>query len=157
MKLLSFRFSFSLSANQFPTNAQPSSSSISLKMVNANPSKELQNVLPKCNPFPFHIEYHSYQGICIAPLPCYYGERAGVRGISPPHLNNLTAICCKCDKNGLVTTATLTTFSTFAATIAAAQPVTIAAAKSAEPSAETAKTGLLNLKNFPNHQTAPNR
>jgi hypothetical protein len=28
-------------------------------MVDANAPKELQNVLPKCNPFAFHIEYNS--------------------------------------------------------------------------------------------------
>ena len=43
-------------------------------MVYANLAKELQNVLPKCNPFAIHIEYHRYRSFCIAPL-CQEMER----------------------------------------------------------------------------------
>jgi hypothetical protein len=32
-------------------------------MVSANPAKELPNVLPKCNPFPPHIEYYIYGAV----------------------------------------------------------------------------------------------
>jgi len=46
----------------------------SLKMVSANASKKLQNVLPKCNPFLAQIEYTKYREYCrglalTSPLP----------------------------------------------------------------------------------------
>jgi hypothetical protein len=37
-------------------------------MVNANHQKELQNVLPKGNPFHGQIEYTIYEEIAFAPL-----------------------------------------------------------------------------------------
>ena len=47
--------------NGFLTIRQPYTLPRSLKKVNANRSKELQNVLPKCNPFPPQILYHFYR------------------------------------------------------------------------------------------------
>jgi hypothetical protein len=41
----------------------------SLKMVNARPTKELQNVLPKCNPCPHDLLYDWYQSAHISPFP----------------------------------------------------------------------------------------
>ena len=84
--LTSLRFAFSISCNlpletcnyyflgllsvcatnQFPTICQHPQQSGSFKMVNAISAKELQNVLPKCNPFHHHIEYYNYGvvGVC---------------------------------------------------------------------------------------------
>jgi hypothetical protein len=50
-------------------------------MVSANPRNQLQNVLPNGNPFARNLSYDDVGGICLSPLPCYYGERVGVRGI----------------------------------------------------------------------------
>src|SRR6185369_17235755 len=41
--------------NRSPTIHQQPKPARSLKTVNANPAKELQNVLPKCNPFHSHM------------------------------------------------------------------------------------------------------
>ena len=42
-------------------------------MVSLEPIKELPNVLPKCNPFAFHIAYNFYRGdivrICHWQIP----------------------------------------------------------------------------------------
>jgi hypothetical protein len=40
-------------------------------MVNANPAKELQNVLPKCNPLYLHIEYYVYRAGGTAGKPAF--------------------------------------------------------------------------------------
>jgi hypothetical protein len=49
-------------------------------LVNANLLKELQNVLPKGNPFALHIEYHIYRLLAFLP-PSLAGEGWGtVRG-----------------------------------------------------------------------------
>src|SRR5262245_16670356 len=95
-------------------------------MVSASTSKELQNVLPKGNPFPLHIKYDWYRSVCIAPLPHYYGERVGVRGIPPRSLTSANR--CKCDKNRLVATATTASTEHFIAAIAAAVFLTATAA-----------------------------
>ena len=57
--LLSIKFILSLSAYCLQTFAQPSLLTLSLKMVNANSRKELQNVLPKGNPFSTYALYNS--------------------------------------------------------------------------------------------------
>ncbi len=51
-------------------------------MVSANASKELQNVLPKCNPFRLYISYDIYWSdpILLPSIAC--GGRVGVRGFS---------------------------------------------------------------------------
>src|ERR1044071_7570077 len=50
------------------TILQPHLAPRSLKMVNANRPKELQNVLPKCNPFARLIEYHRNTDYVFSPL-----------------------------------------------------------------------------------------
>ncbi len=94
-------------------------------MVRRFPRKELQNVLPKCNSKPFNLCYDvpisvslclgvsvlkpfaflsDFPRVCSeicatqppnAPLPCYYGERVGVRGtafaVSAAHSLTLAA------------------------------------------------------------------
>jgi hypothetical protein len=47
--------------NAFNTKTQQIDTLASLKMVGANIDKELQNGLPKCNPFVSQIEYHIYR------------------------------------------------------------------------------------------------
>src|SRR5437868_4311593 len=58
--LFVIKFTLGLSTNHLPTQHQPNSLMYSPNSVNANSQKELQNVLPKCNPFPIHIEYILY-------------------------------------------------------------------------------------------------
>jgi hypothetical protein len=72
-------------------------------MVSAERSKELQNVLPKCNPLPIRINYYIYRAV---------GLRRASTASCPAHLNN-NINRCKCDKNRAVATATITTFATF--------------------------------------------
>jgi hypothetical protein len=85
LPLLFPMFTFGLSANHFPTVLRPTQPYFSLKLVNANAPKELQNVLPKCNPLLPYFDYHFYSVLAFFP-PSPAGEGWG-RG-SPPHLNN---------------------------------------------------------------------
>jgi len=78
--------------NASPTISQPSAPFPSLKTVNANPRKELQNVLPKCNPFLFHLLYTAYRPTCIcSPSPVTTGGRGwglGVRSLTFTNAHN---------------------------------------------------------------------
>ena len=67
--------------NQSPTIHLHLNPPCSLKTVSANTPKELQNVLPNGNLFGLEVCYPIYRSP-FAPLPCYYGERVGVRGFS---------------------------------------------------------------------------
>jgi hypothetical protein len=72
-------FVFSNLPNPSPTISQPSPHPCSLKMVSANAFKELQNVLPKCNPISPQIGYATCRDTTVRSLPL---------GMScPPHLN----------------------------------------------------------------------
>ncbi len=54
--------------NSFQTIPQPTALPRSLKTVSANPAKELQNVLPNCNPLPHHLSYHNHHRTCLCSL-----------------------------------------------------------------------------------------
>ncbi len=75
-----FRFVGIPFPNLLPT--KPLHSSLA-KLV-PTPLKSYKMVFQNVTPLPYFYNMMFMEIPTLAPLPCYYGERAGVRGISPP-------------------------------------------------------------------------